>query len=74
MKKVEYIDSWFLQTAAYSLAHNFVYKSNITACIILVCTVDNLFQEFKIQGPELITYQNLFLGRLKKFNEMNNLV
>ena len=71
-KKAEYIDSWFLQTAAYSLAHNVVYNSNITACVILVCTVDNLFQEFKIQGPELITYQNLFLGRLKKFNEMNN--
>ena len=72
-KKFEYIDSWLLQTAAYSLAHNTVYKSNITSCVILVCTVDNLFQEFKIQGPELITYQNLFLGRLKKFNEMNNL-
>lgn len=72
-KKAEYIDSWFLQTSAYSLAHNVVYNSNITACVILVCTVDNLFQEFKIQGPELITYQNLFLGRLKKFNEMNNL-
>ena len=72
-KKFEYIDSWLLQTAAYSLAHNTVYNSNITACVILVCTVDNLFQEFKIQGSELITYQNLFLGRLKKFNEMNNL-
>ncbi|MDC3179784.1 hypothetical protein OA862_00235 [Candidatus Pelagibacter sp.] len=73
-KKAEYIDSWFLQTAAYTLAHNVVYNTNINACVILVCTVDNLFQEFKIQGPELITYQNLFLGRLKKFNEMNNLV
>ena len=72
-KKFEYIDSWFLQTAAYSLAHNTVYKSNITTCVILVCTVDNLFQEFKIQGTELITYQNLFLGRLKKFNELSNL-
>ena len=72
-KKVEYIDSWLLQTAAYSLAHNVVYKSNITACVILVCTVDNLFQKFKIQDSELIIYQNLFLGRLKKFNEMNNL-
>ena len=72
-KKAEYIDSWFLQTAAYSLAHNVVYNSNITSCVILVCTVENLFQEFKIQGSELITYQNLFLGRLKKFNEMNNL-
>ena len=30
-KKAEYIDSWFLQTAAYSLAHNIVYNSNINA-------------------------------------------
>ena len=73
-KKAEYIDSWLLQTAAYALAHNSVYNSNITSCVILVCTVDNLFQEFKIQESELITYQNLFLGRLKKFHEMNNLV
>ena len=73
-KKSEYIDSWFLQTSAYSLAHNIVYNTNITSCVILVCTVDNLFQEFKIQGPELITYQNLFLGRLKKFNELSNLI
>ena len=74
LKKIEYVDSWFLQTAAYSLAHNFVHNSNITSCVILVCTVDNVFQEFKIQGPELITYQNLFLGRLKKFNEISNLI
>ena len=73
LKKIEYVDSWFLQTAAYSLAHNFVHNSNITSCVILVCTVDKLFQEFKIQGHDLIIYQNLFLGRLKKFNELSNL-
>ena len=72
-KKSEYIDSWLLQTAAYSLAHNSVYNSNITSCVILVCTVDNLFQEFKIQNHDLVVYQNLFLGRLKKFNELSNL-
>ncbi len=73
-KKAEYIDTWFLQTSAYALAHNIVYNSNITSCVILVCTVDKLFQEFKIQGHDLIIYQNLFLGRLKKFNELLNLV
>ena len=72
-KKEEWIEDYYLQLGAYSLAHNVVYNSKITQGIILLCTVDNLFQEFKIQGPELITYQNLFLGRLKKFNEMNNL-
>ena len=73
LKKIEYVDSWFLQTAAYSLAHNVVYNSHISSCVILVCTVDNVYQEFKIQGHELVIYQNLFLGRLKRFHELSNL-
>jgi len=72
-KKIDYIQDYFLQLGAYTLAHNVVHDSNITSGIILLCTVDNLFQDFKIEGPELLMYQNLFLGRLKKFNEMNNL-
>ena len=72
-KKVDYIQDYFLQLGAYTLAHNFFYKTNITSGIILLCTVDNLFQDFKIDGAELLMYQNLFLGRVKKFNEMNNL-
>ena len=43
------------------------------AGVILLCTVDNLFQEFKIEGTELEMYQNLFLGRVKKFYEMKNI-
>jgi len=73
LKKVEYIQDYFLQLGAYTLAHDVVYKTNITLGVILLCTVDNFYQEFKIEGPELEMYQNLFLGRVKKFNEMNNL-
>ncbi len=72
-KKVDYIQDYFLQLGAYTLAHNVVYKTNITSGVILLCTVDNLFQDFKIEGAELFMYQNLFLGRVKKFNEMNNI-
>ena len=72
-KKVDYIQDYFLQLGAYTLAHNVVYKSHITSGVILLCTVDNLFQDFKIEGAELLMYQNLFLGRVKKFNEMNNI-
>ena len=72
-KKVDYIQDYFLQLGAYTLAHNVVYKTNITLGVILLCTVDNLFQDFKIEGAELLMYQNLFLGRVKKFNEMNNI-
>ena len=72
-KKIDYIQDYFLQLGAYTLAHNVVYKTNITSGVILLCTVDNLFQDFKIEGAELLMYQNLFLGRVKKFNEMNNI-
>jgi len=72
-KKIDYIQDYFLQLGAYTLAHNVVYKTNITSGVILLCTVDNLFQDFKIEGKELIMYQNLFLGRVKKFNELKNL-
>ena len=72
-KKIDYIQDYFLQLGAYTLAHNVVYKTNITSGVILLCTVDNLFQDFKIEGSELLMYQNLFLGRLKKFNEINNI-
>ena len=72
-KKVENIQDYFLQLGAYTLAHNVVHKTNITLGAILLCTVDNFYQEFKIEGPELEMYQNLFLGRVKKFYELNNI-
>jgi len=71
-KKDDYIQDYYLQLGAYTLAHNIVYDTKITLGVILLCTVDNLFQDFKIEGNELIMYQNLFLGRLKKFNELKN--
>ncbi len=71
-KKKEYIEDYFLQLGAYSLAHNTVYKSNITQGIILLCTVDRLFQDFKIEGNELINFQNKFLERVEQFYHLLN--
>ena len=66
-KKKEYIEDYFLQIGAYSLAHNTVYNSRITQGVILLCTVDGLFQDFKIEGNELIDFQNKFLDRVEQF-------
>ena len=71
-KKEEYIEDYFLQIGAYSLAHNTVYNSNITQGVILLCTVDRLFQDFKIEGSELINFQNKFLERVEKFYHLIN--
>ena len=72
-KKIDYIQDYFLQLGAYTLSHDVVYGTKMEAGIILLCTKDILFQEFKIEGAELEMYQNLFLGRVKKFYEMYNL-
>ena len=72
-KKIDYIQDYFLQLGAYTLAHDVVHGTKMKAGIILLCTKDILFQEFKIEGAELEMYQNLFMGRVKKFYEMNNI-
>ena len=66
-KKQEYVSDYFMQISGYILAHNTVYNSRITQGVILLCTVDGLFQDFKIQGNELIDFQNKFLDRVEQF-------
>ena len=66
-KKKEYIFDYFLQLGAYSLAHNIIYNSKITQGVVLLCTVDNLFQDFKIEDEQLIQFQNKFLEKVEQF-------
>ena len=69
-KKEEYIEDYFLQIGAYSLAHNTVHNSKITQGVILICTVDRLFQDFKIEENELKNYQNKFLEKVEQFYQI----
>jgi genome maintenance exonuclease 1 len=66
-KKDEWIDDYYLQCAAYGLAHNTVYGSNITQAAILLCTKDNIFQRFVIDGERFKNYQNLFMEKVEQF-------
>ena len=72
-KKEEWIEDYYLQLGAYSLAHNVVYNSRITQGIVLLCTVDNLFQDFRIQGSKLEKYQNKFLKKVEQFYYQKNM-
>ena len=62
-KKSDYIQDYFLQLGAYTLAHDVVHGTKMKAGVILLCTVDNLYQEFKIEGAELetVSYTHLTL-------------
>ena len=66
-KKDEWIDDYYLQCAAYSLAHNKVHGTNINQVVILLCTKDNIFQRFIVEGERLINYQNQFLEKVEQF-------
>ena len=71
-KRREWIDDYFMQLGAYAMAHNYVYGSEITQGVILMCTPDNYFQRFQIKGKEFIKYQHRFLERLDKFYSGKN--
>jgi genome maintenance exonuclease 1 len=56
-----------MQVSAYALAHDKVHGSNITQAVILLCTKDNMFQRFLIDGERLKDCQNKFLEKVEKF-------
>ena len=68
-KKREWIEDYCLQLAAYAMAHNFIYKTNITKGVIMMCSKDLFYQEFVIQGSEFKKYMHLFLKKVGQYYE-----
>jgi len=66
-KRREWIEDYFLQLAGYAVAHNYVYKTNIQQGVVLMCTKDNLFQKFKVQGSEFQNYMWKWLQRVSEY-------
>ena len=66
-KKAEWIEDYYLQIAAYAMAHDYVHGSNIQQGVIMVCTPDLYYQEFRIEGEDLRQAKYDFLRRLDKF-------
>ena len=69
-KKKEWIEDYYLQIAAYAMAHDYVYGSQIKQGVIMVCTPDLYYQEFKVIGAELRRWKHEFLKRLDMFHEL----
>ena len=66
-KKREWIEDYCLQLAAYAMAHNFIYKTKITKGVVMMCSKDNYYQEFVIEGAELQKYKHNFLRRVDEY-------
>lgn len=66
-KRKEWIKDYGLQLAAYALAHNYVYGTQITQGVNLICTKDLMFQSFAFEGEEFRQLQYEWLRRVDQY-------
>jgi hypothetical protein len=67
LKKREWIGDYFLQLTAYANAHNKVWGTNIRKGVIFMCSADNIYQEFIIEGPEFDEWSDRWFKRLEEY-------
>jgi len=69
-KKEEWVDEYYLQISAYAMAHDQYYGSRIRQGVIMICTPDLYYQEFRITDQGLRSWKHKFLKRLDHYNEL----
>jgi len=69
-KREEWIEDYYAQIAAYAMAHDAYYGSTIRQGLIMVCTPDLYYQEFRITDQELRSWKHKFLKRLDHYHEL----
>ena len=71
-KKKEWIDDYRAQLAAYILAHNEQFDTDIRCGVIMMVTRDAKYQEFVFEGTEFDECVSIWLARLEKYYTLND--
>jgi hypothetical protein len=66
-KKREWIEDYFLQGAAYSMAHNELYGTDIKSIAIFMCSRDCNWQLFEVSGDEFQHWSDRWAKRVEEF-------
>ena len=66
-KKEEWIGDYKLQLAAYAMAHNILFKTSICKGVVMMCSADNFYQEFVVEGEQFQKYMFEFLRRVDEY-------
>lgn len=66
-KKREWIEDYFLQLTAYANAHNEVYGTKIRKGVIFMCSKDNQYQEFIVEGNEFDEWSDRWWKRVEEY-------
>ena len=66
-KRAEWIEDYKLQLVAYATAHDCIFGTNIEQGVILMCTPDNFFQRFLVNGSEFREYKWKWLQKISDY-------
>jgi genome maintenance exonuclease 1 len=66
-KKREWIEDYFVQLAAYAMAHNYTYQTKIQQGVVLMCSKDGYFQKFEVSDEEFKQYKFKWLARVDQY-------
>ena len=66
-KRAEWIGDYKLQLVAYATAHDCIFGTNIEQGVILMCTPDNYFQRFIVNGSEFREYKWKWLQKISDY-------
>ena len=68
-KRREWIEDYFIQLAAYAMAHNHVYDTHIQQGVILMCSKDGFFQKFVVSDKEFKECKYAFLKKVDYYHQ-----
>jgi len=66
-KRDEWITDYKLQLVAYAMAHDQVYGTSIEQGVILMCTPDNFYQRFIVNGGEFRKWKWEWLRKIDQY-------
>ena len=66
-KKKEWVEDYFMQLAAYALAHNAVYGTTINEGHVFMCSRNCEYQQFDLEPSEFEHWSNEWLKRVEDY-------
>lgn len=66
-KKKEWIEDYFMQLCAYSMAHNEMYGTDIRKGVVMIATRAGKYQEFIIEGAEFEHYETMWANKVCEY-------
>lgn len=70
-KKREWIDDYFMQAAAYGMAHNELFGTEIEQVAIFMCSRDCEWQLFELNRDEFAEYSEKWAQRVGQFYDLD---